>query len=254
MKRLLYLMILILLGGAIIFLPACSDDESESEELADETDNSGEGDDDDSGNGDSGDDSGNDSSDGESEDDDYSEDEEGTINGYAYIDLGLSVKWATCNIGADSPEGYGNYYAWGEVATKESYTVDNSVTDGVSMSDIAGNSEYDAATANRDSTWRMPTSSEIDELISECTWTWTTLNEVNGYEVTGTNGNSIFLPAAGYCDSSGSLYAGTYGYYWSSTPISSAPNYAYGLNFYDSSFYCSYGSRFRGRSVRPVSD
>ena len=151
------------------------------------TDGSGDEDDtEDEDSGDSSDDSG---------DDSY--DVSGTLNGYEYVDLGLSVMWATCNIGADSPEDYGNYYAWGETETKDTYTSSNSVTYGVSMSDFSGSAYSDAATANWGSTWRMPTSSEIDELISDCTWTWTTLNDVNGYEVTGTNGNSIFLPAAG---------------------------------------------------------
>ena len=98
----------------------------------------------------------------------------------------------------------------------------------------------------------MPTSSEIDELISDCTWTWTTLNSVNGYEVTGTNGNSIFLPAAGCRDGSSLGHAGSLGYYWSSTPDSSSTYRAYNLDFYGSSVY---GSNFYyGRSVRPVSE
>ena len=101
----------------------------------------------------------------------------------------------------------------------------------------------------------MPTSSEIDELISDCTWTWTTLNSVNGYEVTGTNGNSIFLPAAGYRNSSSLKFEGSNGYYWSSTPHTSDTKFAYCLCFYISNIYCSGGFyRYYGQSVRPVSE
>ena len=177
-----------------------------------------------------------------------------TINGYEYVDLGLSVKWATCNIGADSPEDYGNYYAWGETETKDTYTSSNSVTYGVEMDDFSGDAEYDAATANWGSPWRIPTEAEIKELQSSCTWTWTTMNDVNGYEVTGTNGNSIFLPAAGYRSSSSLSYAGSYGHYWSSTPSPSSTDYAYFLSLEDSSVGGGLFTRYRGRSVRPVSE
>ena len=209
------------------------------------TDGSGDEDDtEDEDSGDSSDDSGNDS---------Y--EVSGTLNGYEYVDLGLSVKWATCNIGADSPEEYGNYYAWGETVTKSSYTSSNSVTYGVSgMSDFSGDTEYDAATANWGSPWRMPTDSELTELRTSCTWTWTTLNDVNGYEVTGTNGNSIFLPAAGFRNSSSLGRAGSYGRYWSSTPDSSGSSYAYYLSFYSSSVNRFSSYRYLGQSVRPVSE
>ena len=179
----------------------------------------------------------------------------GTINGYDYVDLGLGVMWATCNIGADSPEDYGNYYAWGETETKDTYTSDNSVTYGVSgMSDFSGDTEYDAATANWGSPWRMPTSSEIDELISDCTWTWTTLNSVNGYEVTGTNGNSIFLPAAGNRYNSSLSGAGSYGYYWSSESSISYTHQAFYLVFYSGSVNRNNSNRYDGQSVCPVSE
>ena len=198
-----------------------------------------------------------DSEDDSSGDDSGSGDDDpsGTINGYEYVDLGLSVKWATCNIGADSPEEYGNYYAWGETETKETYTSDNSVTHEVSgMSDFSGNAEYDAATANWGSPWRMPTDSEITELRTSCTWTWTTLNDVNGCEVTGTNSNSIFLPVAG-CRTGSSLgTAGITGYYWSSTSDTWSTVGAYRLNFNSSSVSRGIDIRYRGQSVRPVSD
>ena len=189
--------------------------------------------------------------------DDESDASSGTINGYAYVDLGLSVLWATCNIGADSPEEYGDYYAWGEIETKETYTSSNSTYYGKSIDygDIGGDAEYDAATANWGSPWRMPTSSEIEELISNCTWAWTTYNGVNGYDVIGTNGNSIFLPAAGYRSSSSLYNAGSLGNYWGSTPYSSGPNGAYYLLFSSSSVDRNFsGYRYLGRSVRPVSE
>ena len=180
----------------------------------------------------------------------------GTINGHDYVDLGLpsGTKWATCNIGANAPEGYGNYYAWGETTTKSSYTEGNSRTYGVSMNDISGNATYDAARANWGSTWRMPTEAEMQELENNCTWTWTTQSGVNGYRVTGPNGNSIFLPAAGCCRGTSRDYVGGYGNYWSSTPYESDDNYACDLFFGSVNHYVGWSYRYFGYSVRPVSD
>ena len=146
-------------------------------------------------------------------------------NGHEYVDLGLSVKWATCNVGATSPEDFGHYFAWGETSPKDEYTEDNCSTCGKQMSDIAGNAQYDAATANWGGDWRMPTKAEQEELLNNCTWTWTTQNGVNGYNVKGPNGNSIFLPAAGSRKSS--LYgAGSGGGYWGSTPYDYSDDYS----------------------------
>ena len=172
------------------------------------------------------------------------------------VDLGLSVKWATCNVGANSPEEYGDYFAWGEISPKDSYTEDNCSTCGVSMTDISGNPQYDAATANWGGAWRMPTQAEIRELYASCTWEWTTFNGVNGGLVTGPNGNSIFLPADGYRYGTSSTNVGSVGYYWSSTPGGDDGNYAYYLSFYGDGGGHSrgYGSHYRyyGWSVRPV--
>ena len=184
-------------------------------------------------------------------------------NGREYVDLGLSVKWATCNVGATTPEKYGNYYAWGETSTKEKYYDENCSTYELSISELQsqgyidsnnGNltSQYDAATANWGGTWRMPTKAEQQELIDNCTWAWTTQNGVNGYKVKGPNGNSIFLPAAGYRGGSSLYDAGSFGGYWSSTPYVSYDLYAYGLFFTSSNHYMSYTRRSKGRSVRPV--
>ena len=174
-------------------------------------------------------------------------------NGHEYVDLGLSVKWATCNVGASSPEDYGNYYAWGEITTKTNYSLDNCKTSGKQMSNISGNAQYDAARANWGGSWRMPTKSEMQELIDKCTWTWTTQNGVNGYKVTSkTNGNYIFLPAAGYRYGSSLYNAGSYGYYWSSTPYEDDDYYAFNLYFGSGHYDWLWINRRDGHSVRPV--
>ena len=178
----------------------------------------------------------------------------GTINGHTWVDLGLpsGTKWATCNIGATTPEGYGNYYAWGETSPKAMYSYDNSLTYGRTIVDISGNPTYDAATANWGGSWRMPTGEEMEELIDNCTWTWTTQNGVNGKKVTGSNGNSIFLPAAGCIRASSRDYVGEYIYSWSSTPNNTDDAFSFRCN----GSYQSVHSQLRGRgqTIRPVTD
>ena len=177
----------------------------------------------------------------------------GSSNGYDWVDLGLSVKWATCNVGANKPEDYGNYYAWGETSTKTEYTKDNSKTYGKSMGDIKGNSNYDAARANWGGSWRMPTDEEMQELIDKCTWTWTTQNGVKGCNVKGPSGNSIFLPAAGHRYGSWLHNAGSGGLYWSSTPDDFGyDDRAYGLGFGSGDQGMDSELRLYGKSVRPV--
>ncbi len=178
------------------------------------------------------------------------------------IDLGLpsGTKWACCNVGAHSPEEYGNYYAWGETSPKSWYEWDtyayyNSNTDEyVSIgSDISGTS-YDAATANWGAPWCMPSRVQIQELLNYCSSTWTTQNGVNGRKFVGSNGGAVFIPAAGLHWGSGLHYAGSGGGYWSSTLDESDSGSAYEL-FFDSDFagWGSYGGdRGDGRSVRPV--
>ena len=178
----------------------------------------------------------------------------GRLHGYAWVDLGLSVRWATCNVGASSPSDYGNYYAWGETTTKSSYTVGNSKTRGVSPGDISGSTRYDAATANWGSGWRMPTRAEFKELVDKCTWEWTSRGGHDGYEVTGPNGKSIFLPAAGLRYGTSLDDAGGNGYYWSSTPYGSFAQIAYSLYFNSGSHLVDWYASNLGRSVRPVSD
>ncbi len=188
------------------------------------------------------------------------------VGNYEYVDLGLpsGLKWATCNVGASSPEDYGDYFAWGETETKTEYTPDNSLTSGLTISELqsqgyidgSGNltPSHDAATANWGGSWRMPTKEELEELYNECTWTWTTQNGVNGRKLTGPNGNHIFLPAAGWRDGSSLHSAGGYGCCLSSTPVESDCNYAYGFNFGSGVQGVVLRARNSGHSVRPVSE
>lgn len=191
---------------------------------------------------------------------------ENVINGHEFVDLGLpsGLLWATCNVGANSPEEYGNHYAWGETSTKETYTENNCLTYELDISqlqskgyiDEVGNlmPSHDAATANWGGDCRMPTKAEQQELIDNCTWTLTTENDVKGYKVTGPNGNSIFLPASGYRDGSSLNNTISSGYYWSSTSISDSYQYsAYFLSF-RSGQDVSWFFRDLGLSVRPVAE
>ena len=205
--------------------------------------------------------------------------------------MGLSVKWASCNFGANTPEKYGDYFAWGETAPY--YTAGHSQDDpcnnwkdnktgynwasykfrtsGNSLGDLRfykynTSSDYgavdnktvlapgdDVAHIKLGGKWRMPTIKDWEELLDECTWTWTTQNGVNGARVTGTNGNSIFLPAAGR--GGADLYdAGSYGYYWSSSLDTGGPNDACFVFFYSDGVRRYGSSRCYGFSVRPVTE
>ena len=173
--------------------------------------------------------------------------EESIFNGHEYVDLGLpsGTKWATCNVGATSPKEYGDYFAWGETKPKNTYTVETYMyfSDPATLPSTA-----DAATANWGAGWRMPTEVEWEELKSKCKWTWMS----NGYKVVGPNGNGFFLPAAGYRRDSDLNYAGSDGYYWSSSLHADGPGNAWYL-YFNSGYYGMYGSgRFVGQSVRPV--
>lgn len=181
---------------------------------------------------------------------------------YNAVDLGLpsGTLWADRNVGAATPEAYGDYFAWGETEPKDHYfwndykwcdgsssTINKYTTDGICLY-----LDDDAAYVNMGAEWRIPTKEELDELKTKCTWTWTTQNGVNGYKVTGDNGNSIFLPAAGYLDRGDLCKVVSDGRYWSSSPYISRPYLAIGLNF-SSGSYGYYGvDRCIGRSVRAV--
>ncbi len=197
-----------------------------------------------------------------------------TINGHYFVDLGLPshLLWAETNIGAESAADYGNYYAWGETATKETYnwstykyydTSSSSYTKYTSTDSktVLENSD-DAAYVNWSSSCRMPTQAEFSELCNTtyCTWTWTSKtnssNEtIEGYEVTSkTNGNSIFLPASGYRNESRLSFSGSCGYCWSSTLLSNSTSKAYYLFFESGDFSSISNYRSYGLTVRPVAE
>lgn len=120
------------------------------------------------------------------------------------VDLGLSVKWASCNVGATSPEQYGDKFAWGETETKSKFTRDNYLyydSNNEFFVDIGidiGGSDYDVAHVKWGGNWRMPTYGQLLELQNKCSWKWANVNGVNGWVVKGSNGNSIFFPTGGY--------------------------------------------------------
>lgn len=199
----------------------------------------------------------------------FLEDAESDDNSHEYVDLGLSVKWATMNVGASKPEDYGDYFAWGETTTKTTYDwstykwcngSESTMTKYCTSSDygIVDNKTTleltdDAARANWGGSWRMPTTAEQDELRNNCTWTWTTQGGVNGYKVTSkTNGNFIFLPAAGFRGGGSLDDAGSGGYYWSSSLGESYSFGAYYLSFSSDNVSWYYGLRGDGQSVRAV--
>ena len=187
----------------------------------------------------------------------------GTINGHEWVDLGLpsGLKWATCNVGASSPEDYGDYYAWGETTTSSCYHISQCSLYYVSINDISGNAQYDAARANWGSTWRMPTEEEMRELLKNCIWMFTEQDNVKGCKVISkTNNNYIFLPAAGEILAYDHYLTNEYGIYWSSTPYDvSRDKHSKFLSFdidgegMGYSLGISY-DRLYGRSIRPVSD
>ena len=182
--------------------------------------------------------------------------------GHAYVDLGLpsGLLWATCNVGADTPEDYGYYFAWGETQPKSDYSWSTyQYGDGSTFTKYTGSDglttllpEDDAATANWGSGWRMPTQAEWQELLNYTTHIWTTQNGVTGRLFTATNGNSLFLPAAGCRDGTSLYNAGTSGHYWSSSLYTDFPSRAWGLVFYSGNCSMSYYGRVRGFAVRPV--
>lgn len=191
-------------------------------------------------------------------------------NGHAFVDLGLSVKWASYNVGANKPEEYGNYFAWGEVTPTDDYSweaykwcesdwtkltkycvnADLGVVDNKKVLELAD----DAARANWGGDWRMPTVLEQDELREQCTWQWTVVNGVNGYKVISSkNGNFIFLPAAGWENNGFISGQGTNGAYWSASIVAEWPssNAEY-ISFYDKNVIKQNIFRYFGQVVRAV--
>ena len=186
------------------------------------------------------------------------------------IDLGLSVKWAAYNVGASKPEEYGDYYAWGETEEKSDYYwdtykwckgTDDTMTKYCTSSGYGTvdnktvlDPEDDVAHVKWGDTWRMPTRDEIEELVNNCTWEWTAYNGVNGQLVTGPNGNSIFLPAAGCRFCTDLINRGSRGYYWSATLYEYYSGSAYYLHFHDGNYWNSWNGRSDGVAVRPVTE
>ena len=184
------------------------------------------------------------------------------VDEHAWVDLGLpsGTKWATCNVGASSPEEYGDHFAWGETTTKSTYNWDTYFDSDRSKYNNNGGltellPEDDAATANWGSGWQMPSLAQIKELCnsSNTTTEWTQVNGVNGRKITSkSNGNSIFLPAAGYRYDTSLNSAGSYGFYWSRSLSTSYSDGAYGLYFDSGYVDWDNGGRYYGRGVRPV--
>ena len=193
-------------------------------------------------------------------------------NGHDYVDLGLpsGLKWATMNVGATKPEDYGDYFAWGETEpkakyrwstykwcngsyyTQTKYNTDSS--NGTVDNKVVLDPEDDAAHVNWGGSWRMPTDAEWIELRTQCTWTGTSQNGVGGRKVTGPNGKSIFLPAAGYWYDSSLNVAGSRGLYWSSSLKSDRTSHAYSVLFASGFVDRDDSDRCFGSSVRPVSE
>lgn len=177
---------------------------------------------------------------------------EAEAGNHEFVDLGLSVKWATCNIGAEKPEDTGIYVAWGEHASKDTYDVDNSITTGLIIPDISGDAQYDAARASWGGEARIPTKEECFELLDKCTWQWTTKNGVSGMLVMGPNAKSIFLPASGSINSDYLSCKGDYGFYWSSTPFEDYDDVAFALVLCSDDYWCDWDYRKLGFNIRPV--
>lgn len=190
----------------------------------------------------------------------------------AYVDLGLpsGLLWAKCNVGADTPEDYGDYFAWGETSTKSNYNFStyNYCINGEYFTKYCNNADYgyngytddlttlepgdDAATANWGHGWRMPTEAECRELINNTISTWTTQNGVNGRLFTSLNGNSLFLPATGLRWDNEFDAVGSGGYYWSSSLFTNDPRSAWQLGFESIGYYINAEYRNCGSTVRPV--
>ena len=196
-----------------------------------------------------------------------------TYNGHGYVDLGLpsGTLWATCNVGATTPEGYGYYFAWGETKSKTTYNWDTykycngghdqltkycnfykfgyqGFTDNLTVLQPVD----DAATANWGSGWCMPTKEQWEELYKNTDHSWKAWNGVNGRLFKGKNGAVLFLPAAGYRWDDELNGVGDYGRYWSSSLYTDNPDNAWGFDFNSDDYGMDYYDHLNGRSVRAV--
>ena len=179
------------------------------------------------------------------------------INGHECVDMGLSVKWAKYNVGVstnkltEASDYYGDYFQWGASSENLSYYAGSA---------LIANTSYDAAKANWGGAWMMPTKEQMMELVNNCTWEWVNnyngVNDLNGYVVRskkrGYTDRYIFLPAAGYREGTTLDKVGDYGFYWSSTPNASKPDYAYSLDFFSAIHYVTDYARANAVSIRPV--
>ena len=197
----------------------------------------------------------------------------GSKAGHDYVDLGLSsgLMWATCNIGAPNLWDSGDYFAWGDVVTKSCYNESNCRTFNKTQKELKKRNiidkddtlkdSYDVATQKWGTGWRIPTTNDFLELINECSWDWSKQNGYNGCIVTGPNGNSIFIPAAGCIENEAQNIDGydEYGHYWTSSPI-----WYYNGSYHDSPEHAGHISfgvkdqnsigafRYEGMPIRPV--
>ncbi len=186
---------------------------------------------------------------------------ENTIDGHGYIDLGLSVKWASTNLGASKNYELGDCYGWGSL---EKFTTEecSKHTYHKMYNIISGYRDRDVAAKEWGVSWRIPTRNECEELLTECEWIWTNINNVNGYKIVGPNKNWIFLPATGMVGESLQDIAlpGMYGGYW--TGLAEDNNRAFELSFGggggaifgDGMHDIGVDERYAGRYIRPVSD
>ena len=208
---------------------------------------------------------------------------------YRKVDLGLSVNWASCNLGASSPEEFGDFYAWDEIETKYNYSLDsyNSYkAETMSEREMEGNKGYikyipqskadsygfrrfydnkavldpedDIVHITLKGNWRMPRKEEFDELIANCKCEWVSFKGVNGTKFTskveGYTDKWIFLPAAGYSNGTHLFNAGNYGSYWSASLYNVYPDYAHYL-YLNSDYVCTLNyNRYYGQTIRPVCD
>jgi len=186
--------------------------------------------------------------------------------GHECVDLGLTSGnlWATCNVGANSPSEWGEYYAWGDTATKAEYSSVNCVTMGktIELLSLQGyikngnlNSGYDVVQHNWGGHWEMPAREDFLELINECTWTWTQKGNVKGYEIKSKqagNSNSIFLPASGSKDMSDIRNQGSTAWYWTSTPYSGNDYLSWCLSTTENDISVSPLSRRTGFTIRAI--
>lgn len=187
-------------------------------------------------------------------------DDENTVNGFEYVDLGLpsGTKWATCNIGAKAPESSGSYFAWGEIS-ESNFTEAECETCNLSVADLTKHeiikslkltADYDAATYNMGIGWQTPTKQQYEELKTNCTWMWQ--DKPSGYKIVAKNGKSIFLPTTGYMSDGRNLSYANQGFYWTCEVESGSSKNALGFGFSSNEYNIKSYYRDGGRCIRAV--